>query len=81
MVKQISEYAVGKTDDIEYNSTSTSIHVMDLYRISNPNDIETMVVYAHGGSFINGTEENQNAIDCKDKFNAEGYNVISVRYT
>ena len=81
MVKQISDYPIDKTDNIEYNSTSTSTHVMDLYRISNPNDIETMVVYAHGGSFINGTEENQNAIDCKDKFNAEGYNVISVGYT
>ena len=81
MVKQISDYDVGKTDDIEYNSTSTSTHVMDLYRISDPNDIETMVVYVHGGSFINGSEENQYAIDCKNKFNAEGYNVISVRYT
>jgi hypothetical protein len=76
MVKQISDYVVGKTNDIGYNS----MHIMDLYRISNPIDIETMVVYAHGGSFINGSEENQNAIDCKDKFNAEGYNVISVRY-
>tara|TARA_B110000037_G_scaffold20930_1_gene22857 strand:+ start:7922 stop:9271 length:1350 start_codon:yes stop_codon:yes gene_type:complete len=81
MVKQISDYPIDKTDNIEYNSTSTSTHVMDLYRISNPIDIETMVVYVHGGSFINGTEENKNAIDCKDKFNAEGYNVISVRYT
>jgi dienelactone hydrolase len=74
----IEFYNVGKTDNIVYNATS---NVMDLYRISKPNNMNEIVLYAHGGYFLRGTEENQYALNCAEKFNNEGYNVISMAYT
>jgi dienelactone hydrolase len=82
-VQQISSYPLGKTNDIPYNTTSsaTNYNVFDLYRIQNPIDIETVVMYIHAGTFINRDEEHENAINCKNRFNSEGYNVMSLRYT
>ena len=74
----IEFYNIGKTNNIVYTATG---NVIDLYRISKPNNINEIVLYAHGGYFLRGTEENQYALDCAEKFNEEGYNVISMAYT
>ena len=78
MVQQISDYDVGKTNDIVYNAQEQKL---DLYRIANPSNINEIILYIHGGYFIRGTEENQYALDCATKFNGKGYNVISMAYT
>jgi predicted esterase len=74
----LTTYGIGKTNDIPYNPGGK---IMDLYRIANPSNISEIILYIHGGYFMRGTEENQYALDCATKFNAEGYNVISMAYT
>ena len=74
----IPNFGVGKTNDIVYNAGGKKL---DLYRIENPKSDEEIILYIHGGYFIGGTEENPYAQDCAEKFNGEGYNVISMAYT
>lgn len=71
-------YSLGKTDNIPYNSEGK---IMDLYQIPEPIDNRVIILYIHGGFFHSGTEENPYALDCATKFNALGYNVISMAYT
>ena len=74
----ITTYGVGKTDDIVYNDGGQKL---DLYRITNPSNINEIILYVHGGYFMRGTEENEYAQKCATKFNEVAYNVISMAYT
>jgi hypothetical protein len=74
----LSQFPVGKTDNLIYNSGS---HNLDLYMPNHKTKSLTVVLYVHGGSFVSGNEEDKDALRAMARFNSEGYITCSMAYS
>jgi len=74
----LSQFPVGKTDNVKYNSSSNN---MDFYMPNNHTKGLEAVLYVHGGSFVSGNEEDKDAVRAMERFNSEGYIACSMAYS
>ena len=74
----LSQFPVGKTDNVKYNSSSNN---MDFYMPNNHTKGLEAVLYVHGGSFVSGNEEDKDAVRAMERFNSDGYIACSMAYS
>jgi hypothetical protein len=75
---KLSQFPVGKTDNVKYNSSSNN---MDFYMPNHQTKDLEAILYVHGGSFVSGNEEDKDAVNAMARFNADGYIACSMAYS
>ena len=74
----LAQFPVGKTDNLTYNA---DLHNLDLYIPSHPTQGLDVVLYVHGGYFLYGDEEDDDAINTMARLNSDGYIAASMTYS
>lgn len=73
-----NDFKVGKINNIRFNS---SLSYFDLYNPKKIINNKPMIVFCHGGYFVNDDEESDNVKYLAQKFNNLGYRFVSLNYT
>ncbi len=73
-----NDFKEGKINNIRLNWSS---NYFDLYNPKEIDNLKPLVIFLHGGYFVNDNEESENSNYLANQFNKLGYRFISFNYT